>query len=97
MPVVTFPVKAHRHDPYRTFKFQVLIESQLVAVLRKLTALKRTAEVAAWCTGCDRSHERKPPGRSKYEPIALEQGLTHDPVIDKTPNHQKSPMAILTY
>ena len=53
MPVVAFPVKAHRHDPYRTFNFQVLIESQLVAGLRKMTALKKTAEVAAWRTGCD--------------------------------------------
>ena len=91
MLVATFPVKAHRHDLYRTFMFQVLIESQLVAVLRKMTALKKTAEVVALCTGCDPSHECKLPGGSKYGPITLEQGLTHDPVIDKTPNHQKAP------
>ena len=95
MPVMAFPVKAHRHDPYRTFNFQVLIESQLVAGLRKMTVLKKTAEVAVWRTGCDPSHERKLPGGSKYEPITLEQGLTHDPVIDNTPNYQKSPLVIL--
>ena len=89
MPVPTFPVKAHRHDPYRTFKFQVLIESQPVAGLRKMTALTKTTEVATWRTGGDPSDERKLPDGSKYEPITLEQGLTHDPVFDKRPNHQK--------
>lgn len=86
MPAPTFPANAHRHDPYRTFKFQVLIDGQPVAGLRKMTALKKTTEVATWRTGGDPSHERKLPGGSKYEPITLEQGLTHDPVFEKWAN-----------
>lgn len=86
MPAPTFPANAHRHDPYRTFKFQVLIDAQPVAGLRKMTALKKTTEVATWRTGGDPSHERKLPGGTKFEPITLEQGLTHDPVFEKWAN-----------
>lgn len=86
MPAPTFPANAHRHDPYRTFKFQVLLDGQPVAGLRKMTALKKTTEVATWRTGGDPSHERKLPGGTKYEPITLEQGLTHDPVFEKWAN-----------
>jgi phage tail-like protein len=86
MAAPMFPVNAHRHDPYRTFKFQVLIDGNPVAGLRKMTALKKTTEVATWRTGGDPSHERKLPGGTKYEPVTLEQGLTHDPVFEKWAN-----------
>jgi len=39
MAAPLFPANAHRHDPYRTFKFQVLIEGQSVAGLKKMGAL----------------------------------------------------------
>jgi phage tail-like protein len=86
MPAPTFPANTHRHDPYRTFKFQVVIGKTTVAGLRKMTALKKTTEVATWRTGGDPSHERKLPGGTKYEPITLEQGLTHDPVFEEWAN-----------
>jgi len=35
MAAPLFPANAHRHDPYRTFKFQVLIDGQPVAGLKK--------------------------------------------------------------
>jgi phage tail-like protein len=81
-----FPVNTHRHDPYRTFKFQVLIDGQPVAGLRKMTALKKTTEAVGWRTGGDPTHERKLPGGTSYEPVTLEQGLTHDPVFEKWAN-----------
>lgn len=86
MAAPLFPVNTHRHDPYRTFKFQVIVDAKAVAGLRKMTALKKSTEVATWRTGGDPSHERKLPGGSKYEPITLEQGLTHDPVFEKWAN-----------
>ncbi len=86
MAAPTFPVNAQRFDPYRTFKFQVIIDGKPVAGLRKMTALKKTTEVAAWRTGGDPSHERKMPGGTKYEPVTLEQGLTHDPVFESWAN-----------
>ena len=90
MPAPLFPVNTHRHDPYRTFKFQVLINGKPVAGLRKMTALKKSTEVAIWRTGGDPSHERKLPGGTKYEPISLEQGLTHDPVFENWANQVNS-------
>jgi phage tail-like protein len=77
-----FPVNAHRHDPYRTFKFQVVIDGQVVAGLRKMTALKKKTEPVKWRTAGDPSHERVLPGGTSYEPVTLEQGLTHDPVFE---------------
>ncbi len=86
MPAPLFPANAHRHDPYRTFKFQVLIDGQPVAGLKKMGALKKTTEAVDWRTGGDPTHVRKLPGGTKYEAIALEQGLTHDPVFEQWAN-----------
>ena len=86
MAAPMFPVNAHRFDPYRTFKFQVVIDGQVVAGLRKMGALKKTVEVVDWRTAGDPSHERKLPGGTKYESVSLEQGLTHDPVFETWAN-----------
>ena len=86
MAAPLFPANAHRHDPYRTFKFQVLIDGKPVAGLRKMTALKKTTEAVDWRTGGDPTHVRKLPGGTKYEAITLEQGLTHDPVFEQWAN-----------
>lgn len=81
-----FEVNAHRFDPYRTFKFRVLINKDPVAGLRKMTGLKKTTEVVTWRAAGDPSHERKLPGGTKYEPVTLEQGLTHDLVFEEWAN-----------
>lgn len=86
MAAPLFPVNAHRHDPYRTFKFQVVIDGQVVAGLRKMTALKKKTEPVKWRTAGDPSHERILPGGTSYEPVTLEQGLTHDPVFEAWAN-----------
>jgi len=86
MAAPLFPANTHRHDPYRTFKFQVLIEGKPVAGLKKMTALKKTTEAVDWRTGGDPTHVRKLPGGTKYEAITLEQGLTHDPVFEQWAN-----------
>ncbi len=86
MAAPMFPVNAHRHDPYRTFKFQVLIDGQAVAGLRKMGALKKKTESVKWRTAGDPSYERVMPGGTSYEPVTLEQGLTHDPVFETWAN-----------
>jgi phage tail-like protein len=86
MPAPTFPVNAHEFDPYRTFKFQVVIDGNVVAALRKMTALKRRTEPIKWRAAGDPSYERIVPGGSTYEPVTLEQGLTHDPVFESWAN-----------
>ena len=86
MPAPLFPANAHRFDPYRTFKFQVLIDGQLVAGLKKMGALKRKTETIKWRTAGDPSRERLLPGGTSYEPIVLEQGLTQDPIFEAWAN-----------
>lgn len=82
MAAPMFPVNAHRHDPYRTFKFQILIDGKPVAGLKKMGALKRKTEAIKWRTAGDPSKERILPGGTSYEPITLEQGLSHDPIFE---------------
>lgn len=86
MTAPLFPVNAHRFDPYLTFKFQVLIQGQVVAGLKKMSALKKTTDVVPWSTAGDPSHQRKLPGGTKYDAITLEQGLTHDPGFEQWAN-----------
>ncbi len=86
MAAPLFPVNTHRHDPYRTFKFQILIDGQPVAGLKKMGALKKKTESVAWRTAGDPSHERQLPGGTSDEAITLEQGLTHDTVFENWAN-----------
>ena len=86
MAAPMFPVNAHRYDPYRTFKFQVLIDGKAVAGLKKMGALKKKTETIKWRSAGDPSHENQIPGGTSYEPVTLEQGLTHDPVFEQWAN-----------
>ena len=86
MAAPQFPVNTHRHDPYRNFKFQVLIDGKPVAGLTKVSALIKRTEVVEWRAGGDPSQIRKVPGKTQYDPITLEQGLTHDPVFEQWAN-----------
>ncbi|WP_119730207.1 phage tail protein [Thermomonospora amylolytica] len=73
-----FSVNTHRFDPYANFKFRIKWDGESVAGLSKCSALKKTTEVIDWREGGDPSHGRKLPGKTSYEPITLESGLTHD-------------------
>ncbi|HEB67491.1 MAG TPA: phage tail protein [Gammaproteobacteria bacterium] len=86
MAAPMFSVNAHRFDPYRTFKFQILIDGRPVAGLKKMGALKKKTEAIKWRTAGDPSTERILPGGTSYEPITLEQGLSHDPVFEQWAN-----------
>ena len=86
MAAPIFPVNTHRYDPYRTFMFQVVIDGQVVAGLRKMSVLKKTTEAVKWRSAGDPTHERVMPGGTTYEPVTLEQGLTHDPVFENWAN-----------
>ena len=72
---------AHRHDPYRTFKFQVLIDAKPVAGFSKMAALKKTTEAVNWRSAGDATLARVMPGGTSYEAVSLEQGVTLDPVF----------------
>ena len=86
MAAPMFSVNAHRYDPYRTFKFQVVIDGAAVAGLSKMGALKKTTEVVNWRAAGDPSMQRAMPGGTKVENVTLEMGLSHDPVFEKWAN-----------
>ncbi|PTQ69194.1 phage tail protein [Pseudomonas sp. GV071] len=73
-----FAVNTHRFDPYKNFKFRIKWDGRYVAGVSKVGALKRTTEVVEHREGGDPSTSRKSPGRTKYEAITLERGVTHD-------------------
>ncbi|HQX82070.1 MAG TPA: phage tail protein [Vicinamibacterales bacterium] len=73
-----FAVNTHRFDPYKNFKFRLKWDGRYVAGVAKCGALKRSTEVVEHREGGDPSTSRKSPGRTKYEAITLERGVTHD-------------------
>ena len=74
-----FTVNAQRFDPYKNFKFRVKWDGKYVAGISKVGMLKRTTEVVKHREGGDPSSSRKSPGRTEYDAITLERGVTHDP------------------
>ena len=73
-----FSVNTHRFDPYKNFKFKIKWDGRYVAGVSKVGSLKRSTEVVEHREGGDPSTSRKSPGRTKYEAITLERGVTHD-------------------
>ncbi len=78
-----FSVNAERFDPYKNFKFRVKWDGRFVAGVSKVSALRRTTEVVSHREGGDPSSDRKAPGRTNYEAITLERGVTHDPDFEE--------------
>lgn len=80
-----FTVNAQRFDPYKNFKFRVFWEGSTtpVAGISKVGSLKRTTEVVKHREGGDPSSSRKSPGRTEYEAITLDRGVTHDTDFEK--------------
>ena len=81
-----FSVNALRFDPYKNFKFRVKWDGKYVAGVSKVSALKKTTEVVKHRVGGDPSSSRKSPGRTEYEPITLERGVTHDVEFEQWAN-----------
>src|SRR5215470_1368506 len=73
-----FVVNPQRFDPYKNFKFRLRWDGRYVAGVSKVSALKRTTEVVRHREGGDPSTSHKSPGRTEYDPITLERGVTHD-------------------
>jgi phage tail-like protein len=78
-----FVVNPQRFDPYKNFKFRLRWDGRYVAGVSKVSALKRTTEVVRHRDGGDPSTSRKSPGRSEYDAITLERGVTHDLEFEK--------------
>jgi phage tail-like protein len=81
-----FVVNTHRYDPYKNFKFKVLWDGKPVLGVSKVGALKRTTEVVKHRSGGENSTDHKSPGRTTYEALTLERGITHDVEFEKWAN-----------
>ncbi|MEI8211035.1 MAG: phage tail protein [Planctomycetota bacterium] len=81
-----FSANAERFDPYKNFKFRVKWDGNYVAGISKVSGLKRKTEVVSHREGGDPSSSRKSPGRTDYEAITLERGVTHDTEFEKWAN-----------
>jgi len=74
-----FSVNINRFDPYKTYRFLVYFDTVTtpVAGMSKVTGLKRSSDMIEYKEGGN-TVIRKGMGRTKYEPITLERGVTHD-------------------
>ena len=81
-----FTVNPLRFDPYKNFKFRVKWDGRYVAGISKVSGLKRTTEVVKHREGGDPSTSRKSPGRTEYDAITLERGVTHDVEFERWAN-----------
>lgn len=81
-----FTVNTHRFDPYKNFKFRVVWDDRAVAGVSRISALKRVTEVVEHREGADTNWNRKSPGVTRYEPITLERGVTHDTEFEEWAN-----------
>jgi phage tail-like protein len=74
-----FPANMNRYDPYKTYRFLVYFGTSItpVAAVSKVSAIKRSSDVIEYKEGGN-AIILKGLGRTKYEPITLERGVTQD-------------------
>lgn len=83
----TFSVNLARFSPYPNFRFLVYFGTSTtpVAAVQKVSGLKRKTDVISYKQGGD-PIERKSMGRTSYDPISLDRGLTHDTEFEQWAN-----------
>lgn len=81
-----FTVNPMRFDPYQNFKFRIKWGTEFVAGVSKISGLKRTTEVVRHREGGDPSSSRKSPGRTEFDAITVERGVTHDKDFEQWAN-----------
>ena len=81
-----FEVNATRFDPYKNFKFRIKWDGKYVAGVSKVGSLKRTTALVKHEQGGDHSVTRKSPGRTEYEAVTLERGVSHDREFEQWAN-----------
>lgn len=81
-----FVKNIHRIDPYKNYKFRILWDQKPVLGVSKISSLKRTTEVVKHRSGGENSTDHKSPGRTTYDSVTLERGITHDVEFEKWAN-----------
>jgi phage tail-like protein len=73
-------------DPFETSRFRVIWDGKPVASVSKVSALRRTTEVVEYRDGGDPLAAHRGPGRTMWEPITLERGVTRDTTFEAWAN-----------
>ena len=81
-----FSVNPSRVDPYKNFKFRVKWDGRHVAGISRVSPLRRVTEVVEHRAGGEPNAVHKSPGRTRFDPIVLERGVTHDPDFEEWAN-----------
>jgi phage tail-like protein len=81
-----FTVNPDRFDPYKNCKFRVKWEGRYVAGITEVSGLIRRTEVIVHREGGDPSSARRSPGLTRYDPIVLKRGRTHDTAFEEWAN-----------
>ncbi len=77
-----FSVNPERVDPYKNYKFRVKWDGRYVAGISRVSALRRVTEVVTHRDGGDPGTTHLAPGLTKFSPIVLERGVTHDTAFE---------------
>ncbi len=74
-----FPANVNRYDPYKAYRFLVYFQQSTtpVAAVSKVGAIKRSSDVIEYKEGGN-AIILKGLGRTKYEPVTLERGVTQN-------------------
>ena len=80
--MTSFTVNPQRLDPYKVFKFQVILDGHVVAGINKVGPLRRRTEAIQYRDGSFANHMVMAPGITTFEPIVMERGITHDKTFE---------------
>jgi phage tail-like protein len=77
-------VDPKKRDPFRNFNFRIVLGGIEVAACRKMSGLTGSVDVVKFRAGNNlASNEELSPGRTHYEPVTLEAGLTNDKEFER--------------
>lgn len=77
-----FAVNPHRLDPYKRFKFQIIVDGEIVPGVSHVSALSRQTEIVSFRSGSFLNQFLKAPGLTTFDPIVLKRGITHDTTFE---------------
>jgi phage tail-like protein len=82
-----FSINTTRFDPYKSYAFLVYFGTSTtpVAGISKVTGLKRSSDPIEYKEGGN-AIIRKGLGRTKYDPLTFERGITHDTDFEQWAN-----------
>ena len=81
-----FTVNPQRFNPYKNYRFRLKWDGKYVAGISRISALKRATAVVEHRDGGEAGATRKSPGFTRFEPITIERGVTHDLEFERWAN-----------